>query len=89
MAELTEEETIERAERVERLLNDDAVQAALADLDRQYWKEAKASKSDDKAGGFVAKARALEDLQTKLQAVVDAGRIATAARERRKRTTSR
>lgn len=85
MATKTQEEEIEHGRTIERLLAEPAVQAAIADLDSKYWKDAKAGKSDAEIILAVAKARALGDLSVKLDAVVHNGKIATANRERSNR----
>lgn len=82
MAEKTEAQEIADGQRIERLLADDAVKLELAELDKKYWKDAKEASTDAEALAAVAKARALDELQTKLTAVVHNGKLAEATRKR-------
>lgn len=78
---MTEEETIGAAQRVANFVNDEAVIAAFARLDKSYYDEFK------KDGGVTAwaKARALDDLRDELTSVVDNGRKVAADSIRRNR----
>jgi len=78
---MTEEEQIGAAQRVVAFLNDAAVVAAFARLDKSYYDEFK------KEGGVTAwaKARALDDLRNELTAVVDNGVKVAADSTRRNR----
>lgn len=84
----TEEKSLDEqvgdGQRIEQLLRDPATAEALAELDARYWKEAKASTDDAGVIAAVSKARALDDLRTKLNAVVQNGKVANAQRERQK-----
>jgi hypothetical protein len=79
------EDQIADGKRIDQLLADPAVRESIADLDADYWKEAKSSPTDAGVLAAVSKARALGDLGTKLNAVVQNGKIATVTRERTSR----
>jgi hypothetical protein len=89
-AELTKEaRDIRDAARIAEFLADEVVQNRLARLRADYDEEWRtgASTADREAVWF--KRRALDDLETELRIVVDAGQAATHAREVRERRSPR
>lgn len=69
----TIEQTIRDGERIERFLADEVVARAITALGARYTELWKASQSPSDRESLWAKARALDDLQADLRAVVDAG----------------
>ena len=67
---------------VARLMGDPSVRQVFAGLDAQYYAQWKASTSVEARERIHAKASALSDLENELQAVIDAGAIATRKLER-------
>ncbi len=80
---MTEDQIVDAGARVTRFLEDEAVKAAIAALEKRYYDAFRASASPEVREAAWAKANALTDLQTELQSVVDRGTRTRAERDRR------
>lgn len=70
---MSPEKTIEDARVVKNFLDNDVVKAALARVSVRYYEEFRRADSSEKRVTAWARANALEDVLTELQAVKDAG----------------
>ncbi|MBA3678383.1 MAG: hypothetical protein H0W74_13445 [Sphingosinicella sp.] len=70
------EQVIINGDAVARFLNDSAIQAAIRDTKLLYFNDWYAAETLEERERLWAKARALDDLQINLQAIVDAGELA-------------
>lgn len=86
-----EQKEIDAGSRVHAFLQDKDVIEAMARLQRRYVDDWKAGDSPEKRETAWAKQRALDDLRTELEAVVESGKKATIVQSRRQpqRTASR
>lgn len=72
---MTAEKLIEYGKTTVAFLKSEAGETILAEMEQRYFAEFKSAPTPEAANTAWAKARALDDLKTALQAVVDAGTL--------------
>lgn len=72
---MTPEQTVQRASRLQQLLDDPIIAEVLSKLERRFYEEFKASTSSEERVRAWAKASVLAAWDVELKSVLDAGQV--------------